>query len=83
MARLVLPATAILSLVRGYARRSRRPDVGEVASLVVMAVIGVWGVWFGVQSVLTLWWPLNAVYLLAGLGVAGISAAVARAIVTR
>jgi len=69
--------------MRGYVRRGRWPDWGELASLVVLAVIGVWGVWFGVQSVLTLWWPLNVVYLLAGLTVAGVSAAVGRAIVSR
>jgi hypothetical protein len=69
--------------MRGYVRRGSRLDPGEVISLVVLAVIGVWGVWFGVQSVLSLWWPLNALYLLAGLIVAGISTAVGRAILAR
>jgi hypothetical protein len=69
--------------VRGYVRRGRWPDLGEAGSILVLAVIGIWGVWFGVQSVLTLWWPLNVVYLLAGLIVAGVSAAVGRAVVSR
>jgi hypothetical protein len=69
--------------VRGYARRRRWPDFGELLSIVVLVVIGVWGVWFGVQSLLTLWWPLNVAYLVAGLVVAVVSAAVARAILTR
>jgi len=69
--------------VRGYARRGRWPDLGELASVVILAVIAVWGVWFGFQSVTTLWWPLNVAYLAAGLFVAGVSVAVARAILTR
>jgi len=69
--------------MRGYARRGRWPDIGEVASIVVLAIIGVWGVWFGLQSLMTLWWPLNAAYLAAGLVVAFVSAAVGRAILTR
>ncbi|HEY3060313.1 MAG TPA: hypothetical protein VGL99_15240 [Chloroflexota bacterium] len=69
--------------MRGYVRRGRWPDLGESASIVVLAVIGAWGVWFGVQAVLTLWWPLNVVYLLAGVVVAGVSAAVGRAIISR
>jgi 1,4-dihydroxy-2-naphthoate octaprenyltransferase len=68
-----------------YRRRRRGAsfDLGEVVSLVLLGVIGVWGAWFGVQSLLTLWWPLNVAYLLAGLIVALISAAVARALLTR
>jgi hypothetical protein len=58
-------------------------DVGEIASLVLLGVIGVWGIWFGIQSLLTLWWPLNVAYLLAGALVAFVSAAVARAMLTR
>jgi hypothetical protein len=69
--------------VRGYARRGRWPDLGELASVVILGVIAVWGVWFGVQSVITLWWPLNVAYLAAGLLVAGVSAVVARAVLTR
>jgi hypothetical protein len=69
--------------MRGYARRGRWPDVGEVASIIVLAIMGVWGVWFGVQSLMTLWWPLNVAYLAAGLVVALVSAAVGRAILTR
>jgi hypothetical protein len=57
--------------------------MGEAGSILVLAVIGVWGIWFGVQSVLTLWWPLNVVYLAAGLIVAAVSAAFGRAIVSR
>ena len=59
------------------------PGAGELISLLLLAVIGIWGVWFGVQSVLTLWWPLNALYLLAGLAVGVISAAVGRAVLSR
>jgi hypothetical protein len=67
-----------------YRRRPGAPlDIGEVAGLVVLAVIAIWGVWFGVQSLLTLWWPLNAAYLVAGLLVAIVSAAVARALLIR
>ena len=69
--------------MRGYARRGRWPDIGELASIIVLALIGIWGVWFGVQSLMTLWWPLNAAYLAAGLVVAFVSAAVGRAILTR
>ena len=67
--------------------RRRRPgaalDAGELVSLILLAIIALWGLWFGVQSMLTLWWPINAAYLLAGLFVAGISAAVARALLIR
>jgi hypothetical protein len=69
--------------VRGAARRGWLPDPGELISLLVLAVIGVWGVWFAVQSVMTLWWPLNMAYLAAGLVVAAVSAAVGRAILIR
>ncbi len=69
--------------MRGYVRGSGLPDKGELLSLLLLAIIAVWGVWFGVQSVLALWWPLNVLYLLAGLAVAGISAAVGRAILSR
>jgi divalent metal cation (Fe/Co/Zn/Cd) transporter len=69
--------------VRGYAGRGRWPDLGELASVLVLAVISVWGVWFAVQSLLTLWWPLNVGYLVAGLIVAVVSAAVARAVLRR
>jgi fatty acid desaturase len=69
--------------VRGYARRGRWPDAGELVSIILLALIAIWGLWFGVQSMLTLWWPLNVAYMVAGLVVAGVSAAVARAIVRR
>jgi hypothetical protein len=63
--------------------RFRRPDLGEFVGVALLAVIAVWGVWFGVQSLVTLFWPINVVYLLAGAAVAGISAAVARALLNR
>jgi hypothetical protein len=67
-----------------YRRRRGAPlDIGELVSLVLLAVIGIWGVWFGIQSLLTLWWPINAAYLAAGLVVAIVSAAVARALLIR
>jgi len=68
--------------MRGYLRTGW-PDKAELVSLLVLGVISIWGVWFGVQSVLTLWWPLNLLYLAAGLVVAAISAAVGRAILIR
>jgi hypothetical protein len=64
-------------------RRGGLPDFGEVVSLFFLAVIGAWGVWFAVQSMLTLWWPLNALYLAAGVVVFLIAAAVGRAILIR
>jgi hypothetical protein len=69
--------------MRGAVRISALPDKGELVSLLVLAVIGIWGVWFGVQSLLALWFPLNVIYLLAGLGAALIAAAVGRAIMSR
>ena len=61
----------------------RRLDFGELLSVGLLVVITIWGLWFGVQSALTLWWPINALYLAAGLTVAVISAAVARALLNR
>jgi hypothetical protein len=69
--------------MRGYGGRRGLPDAGELIGIVVLAVIGVWGAWFGVQALITLWWPINAVYALAGAVVAFISAAVARALLNR
>jgi hypothetical protein len=40
-------------------------------------------VWFGVQSLMTLWWPINALYMVAGAIVFAIAAGVARAILIR
>ena len=60
-----------------------RAHPGELLSLLVLVVIGIWGVWFGVQSVISLWWPINVLYLLAGLAVASVSFAVGRAILNR
>ena len=68
---------------RGYGGRNRWPDVGELAGIVLLALIAAWGVWFGVQALLALWWPINIMYALAGFGVALISAAVARALLSR
>jgi hypothetical protein len=69
--------------MRGYGGRRGLPDAGELIGVVVLVVIGVWGAWFGVQALITLWWPINAVYALAGAVVAFISAAVARALLNR
>jgi hypothetical protein len=60
----------------------RLPDAGELVGFVLLAIIGIWGLWFGVQSLLALWWPLNVGYGLAGVLVAGVSCAVAWAILT-
>jgi hypothetical protein len=51
--------------------------------IVMLALIGVWGVWFGWQSMLGLWWPLNAAYAAAGVAVALISGGVAWALLNR
>lgn len=67
----------------GYRRPGRLPDPGEMVSLALLAVIGLWGAWFGVQSVLTLWWPINVAYLAAGSAVALVALIVARALLTR
>ena len=69
--------------MRGYGGRKRLPDVGELIGIVMLAVIGLWGAWFGVQAWLTLFWPINVIYALAGAVVAVISAAVARALLNR
>jgi hypothetical protein len=69
--------------MRGYGGRRRLPDVGEIVGMVLLAVMGLWGVWFAVQSLITLWWPINVAYFAAGALVAGISAAVARAMLNR
>jgi hypothetical protein len=69
--------------MRRYGGRRRLPDAGEVIGIVLLGVIGLWGLWFGVQALLTLFWPINAVYALVGALVAVISAAVARALLNR
>ncbi len=70
--------------MRSYGGGRRRwPDAGETTGIVLLAVMGLWGVWFGVQSFITLWWPLNLAYLAAGGLVAGVSAAVAWAMLNR
>jgi hypothetical protein len=73
----------MLSAMYGRAGPRRFPDLGEAVGVVLLGVIAVWGAWFGVQSMLTLWWPVNVAYLLAGLAVAAISTAVARALLLR
>jgi hypothetical protein len=60
-----------------------RLDPAETVSVILLAVIAIWGVWFGVQSLLTLWWPINLAYLAAGCLVAAISTVVARALLNR
>jgi hypothetical protein len=67
----------------GYGGRGRLPDGGELIGIVLLAIMAVWGLWFGLQSFLTLWWPLNVMYALAGAIVAFISGAVARALLNR
>jgi Ca2+/Na+ antiporter len=69
--------------MRGYGGRRRLPDAGELVGIVLLLVMGVWGAWFGVQSLITLWWPINIAYFIAGALVAAISAAVARAMLNR
>ena len=61
----------------------RRLDAGEIVSVALLGVIAIWGVWFGVQSLLTLFWPINVAYLVAGGLVTFVSTAVARALVAR
>jgi len=70
-------------VTRRYGGRRRVPDAGELIGVVVLAVIGVWGAWFGVQAWLTLFWPINVIYALAGAVVVLISTAVARALLSR
>jgi hypothetical protein len=60
----------------------RLPDATELVGILLLGIIGIWGVWFGLQSLLALWWPLNLGYGLAGALVAGVSCAVAWAIIT-
>jgi hypothetical protein len=69
--------------MRGYGGRKRLPDAGELIGIILLAVMALWGLWFGLQSFLTLWWPINVLYAFAGAGVAVISAAVARALLNR
>ncbi|MBV9542869.1 MAG: hypothetical protein JOY61_00645, partial [Chloroflexi bacterium] len=66
-------------MARGYSgRRGSRLDLAELISVLLLGVIGLWGAWFGVQSLITLWFPVNVAYLLAGLVVAGVSVLVGR-----
>jgi hypothetical protein len=71
-------------VARGYGGRNRRlPDAGELIGIILLVIMAVWGVWFAWQSWLGLWWPLNVAYMAAGLVVALISLAVARALLNR
>ena len=71
-------------MVRPYGGSSRRlPDLGELLGIAMLAVIGAWGVWFGWQSMVGLWWPLNVAYAAAGGAVALIAAGVAWALLNR
>ncbi len=57
--------------------------MGELVGIALLGVIGLWGAWFGVQSLITLWWPINVGYFAAGSIVAVVSAGVARALLNR
>jgi hypothetical protein len=71
-------------MVRPYGGSNRRlPDLGELLGIVMLAVMGAWGVWFGWQSMVGLWWPLNVAYAAAGGAVALIAAGVAWALLNR
>ena len=71
-------------MARGYGGRNRRlPDAGELVGLIVLAIMALWGGWFAWQSWLGLWWPLNILYAAAGVLVAVICVAVARALLNR
>ncbi|MBV9169541.1 MAG: hypothetical protein JOZ81_05595 [Chloroflexi bacterium] len=71
-------------MARGYSgRRGSGLDLAELISVLLLGVIGLWGAWFGVQSLITLWFPVNVAYLLAGLVVAGVSVLVGRALLRR
>ena len=67
----------------GNPNRLRLPDLGEWLGIIMLLIIGAWGVWFGWQSAISLWWPLNVAYTLAGAAVALISLAVAVAMLKR
>jgi hypothetical protein len=73
-----------MKMVRPYGGSNRRlPDLGELLGIVMLTIIGVWGVWFGWQSIVGLWWPLNVAYAAAGGAVALISGGVAWALLNR
>ena len=67
-------------MARSYGGRGRFPSAGQLLSIALLAVIALWGVWFGVQSVIALWWPLNLAYGVAGLSVALLSVSIAWAL---
>jgi hypothetical protein len=67
----------------GNPNRLRLPDIGELIGIGMLVVIGAWGVWFGWQSAISLWFPLNVAYALAGAIVALISIGVSLALLNR
>jgi hypothetical protein len=71
-------------VARGYGGRNRRlPDLGELIGIVLLGIMAAWGLWFGWQSMVGLWWPLNVAYTAAGVMVALISGGVAWALLNR
>ena len=71
------------SMAGRYRGRGRWPETSELIAIILLGVIALWGVWFAVQSLLTLWWPINVGYLLAGLVVALVAVGIARALIIR
>lgn len=67
----------------GNPNRLRLPDMGELLGIALLLIIGGWGVWFGWQAAISLWWPLNLAYAVAGAAVAIISVAVSIALLNR
>ena len=59
------------------------PDFGELVAIILLSIIGLWGLWFGWQSMVGLWWPINIAYLAAGVIVTLISGGVAWALLNR
>ena len=74
------PPATLVSVRGSYGGGRNLPDPGEAIGVALLAVIGIWGAWFGVQSWITLWWPINLAYFAAGSIVALVSAGVARAL---
>jgi hypothetical protein len=67
----------------GNPNRLRLPDIGELLGIGLLLIIGAWGVWFGWQAAISLWWPLNVAYAVAGGVVALISIAISLALLNR
>jgi hypothetical protein len=73
-----------MKMVRSYGGSNRRlPDLGELVAIVLLGIMVAWGLWFGWQSMIGLWWPLNVAYAAAGVGVALISGGVAWVLLNR